>query len=157
VGRGPEKLARRVETRSRVEDRNDRIELLIDLAARFRPVPEGIGSRPYPEERKVPGCESEVYLWTTENADGTLDYHFAVENPQGISAKALAAVLSETLSGAPLHEGAEVDPELAHALFGQELSMGKSLGLTGMVAMVRAAARRHLAARSGVSSENERV
>jgi cysteine desulfuration protein SufE len=71
-----------------------------------------------------------------------------VENPQGISARAMAVILDETLSGAPLTEVSQVGNDLPYEIFGTELSMGKSMGLDGMVAMVRAAARRRLADRA---------
>ncbi len=129
-------------------DRSARIETLIGIAERFREVPPEVAVRPFAEEHKVPACESEVYLWASPLADGTLKLHFAVENPQGISAKAMAVVLDETLSSAPLVQVASVPRDLPMRLFGNELSMGKSMGLTAMVAMVQAAARRRLAAAS---------
>ncbi len=127
-------------------DRGERIQTLVDIAGRFKRVPPEIASRPYPQERKVPGCESEVYVWSLPRPDGSLSFHFAVENPQGISAMALASILSSTLSGAPLEQVAEVPGDAVYRIFGRELSMGKSLGLMGMVNMVRAAARQQLTA-----------
>ena len=126
-------------------ERNDRIQVLVDIAGRFRPVSERIASRPYPAERRVPGCESEAYVWAEPNAGGTLTFHFAVENPQGISAMALAAILHDSVSGAPLEQVLAVPGDIIYRIFGSELSMGKSLGLMGMVNMIRAAARKHLA------------
>ncbi len=123
-------------------DRGDRIQMLIDIAQRFRPVPARLATRPYPADHRVPGCESEAYVWAELIPDGTLTFSFAVENPQGISAMALAAILGETLSGAPLDQVRAVPPEMVYDLFGSELSMGKSLGLMGIVNMVRAAATR---------------
>jgi cysteine desulfuration protein SufE len=70
-----------------------------------------------------------------------------VENPQGISAKAMAVILDETLSGAPPEQVAEVSPEIVYQVFGRELSMGKSMGLMSMVGMVSALAKRHAEAR----------
>lgn len=140
----PPKLERLLETLALLPGRAERIQLLIDLAGRFQGLPEEVAERPYPEERKVPGCESEAYLWAEPLADGTLKLHFAVENPQGISAKAMAVILDETLSGAPLESVARVPRDLPYRIFGQELSMGKSMGLTGMVAMVQATAQRRL-------------
>jgi cysteine desulfuration protein SufE len=57
---------------------------------------------------------------------------------------ALAEILRESLSGAPLDEVAEVPADVVYRIFGNELSMGKSLGLMGMVNMVRAEARQQL-------------
>jgi len=139
----PDQLERRLATLEAL-DRGDRIEVLVDVARRFRRVPERIAVRPYPKERLVPGCESEAYVWTEPRPDGTLTYHFAVENPQGVSAMALAAILGDSLSGAPLDEVAAVPADVVYRIFGRELSMGKSLGLMGMVNMVRTAARQQL-------------
>jgi len=139
----PAKLASLLETLGLISDRGERIQLLIDVAERFRDVPPQIARRPFPEEHKVPACESEAYVWGTPRADGTLDFHFAVENPQGISAKAMAVILGDTLSGALLEQVAAVAPDVVYQIFGRELSMGKSMGLMGMVSMVN-----HLAKRS---------
>ena len=141
----PERLERLVATLEGL-DRSERIQMLVDTAARFRPVPPHIAQRPFPEENRVPGCESEVYVWTEPNPDSTLRYHFAVENPQGISAMALAAMLDKALSGAPLDQVADVPSDVVYRIFGRELSMGKSLGLMGIVNMVKAAAQRQLRA-----------
>ena len=132
-----------------IGSRQDRIELLIDTADRFRDVPPEVAQRPFDSRHLVPNCESEAYFWPVAREDGTLDLHFAVENPQGISARAMAVILSETLSGAPLEELAEVADDLPYEIFGRELSMGKNMGLNGMVAMVRIAARRSLAEAGG--------
>ena len=64
-----------------------------------------------------------------------------MENPQGISAKALAAILSRTLSGAPLEAVVQIPVEVVEQLFGRELSLGKSLGLAGMLLAVQREAR----------------
>ena len=88
----PEKLAKLVDLLGLIPDRVDRIQMLIDIADRFRRVPERIAKRPYPEDHRVPGCESEAYVWAEEQPNGTLQFHFAVENPQGISAMATAEI-----------------------------------------------------------------
>jgi cysteine desulfuration protein SufE len=129
-------------------DRGDRIQMLVDIARKFQRVPPAIAERPYPVERRVPGCESEAYVWAKPTAEGALDFYFAVENPQGISAMALAAILGDSLSGVPPEEIATVPADVVYRIFGRELSMGKSLGLMGMVNMVRAAANQHLRVRA---------
>ncbi len=139
----PERLEQMVATLEGL-DRSDRIQMLVDIAGRFRPVPPQIAQRPFPAERRVPGCESEAYVWTQPSPDGTLKYYFAVENPQGISAMALAAILDKSLSGAPHDEIAAVPSDVVYRIFGRELSMGKSLGLMNIVNMVKAAAQRQL-------------
>jgi cysteine desulfuration protein SufE len=122
-------------------EREERIQMLIGIADHFQPVPPRIAQRPFAAEHRVPGCESEAYVWPEPRPDGTLTYHFAVENPQGISAMALAEILRDTLSGVPLDEVARVPGDIIYRIFGRELSMGKSLGLMGIVNMVCSQAR----------------
>jgi cysteine desulfuration protein SufE len=126
-----------------VPDRNERIQLLIDIAGRFEEVPPRIARRPFPEEHQVPACESQAYIFGEPRPDGTLDFHFAVENPQGISAKAMAVILDDTLSGAPPEQVAEVPQDIVYRVFGRELSMGKSMGLMSMVGMVANMAKKY--------------
>lgn len=139
-------LARLLDHLRLVEDRGERIELLIDIADRYRGVPRSVAERPYPGDRLVPACESEAYFWAEDldGRDGVFRIHFAVENPQGISARALAVILDENLSGRPLEELASLDTDLPLRVFGRELSLGKNLGLAGMVGMVRLEARARL-------------
>ena len=138
----PPKLAALVETLAMVPDRMDRIDFLISISDRFQEVPEHVAQRPFPEDRKVPACESEAYLWAERQAEGTLKFHFAVENPQGISAKAMAVILDESLSGEPPALYESLPGEVVYEIFGRELSMGKSMGLMGMVSMVTASAKK---------------
>ncbi|MEA2195806.1 MAG: cysteine desulfuration protein SufE [Solirubrobacteraceae bacterium] len=139
----PDKLNETLEALEMVPDRNERIQLLIDIAGRFEEVPPRLARRPFAAEHQVPACESEAYVFGEERPDGTLDFHFAVENPQGISAKAMAVILGEALSGAPPAQVAEVSQDVVYQVFGRELSMGKSMGLMSMVGMVAAMAKRH--------------
>jgi len=145
AGAWPAKLAELVDGLG-VLDRGDRIQMLIDIADRFREVPESVARRPFSDDHKVPACESEAYLWAEKLADGTLKFHFAVENPQGISAKAMAVILDDTLSGEAPRSVAAVDGDVVYKIFGDELSMGKSMGLMGMVSMVQTSARKLLEA-----------
>jgi cysteine desulfuration protein SufE len=134
-------------------DRSGRIEALIALGESYREVPARLAVRPFPETNKVPACESQAYVFAEPRDDGGLDFHFAVENPQGISAKALAAVLARTLSGAPLPAVTQIPTDIVEQLFGRELSMGKSLGLSGMLLAVQREARERMAAGTRVAPQ----
>jgi sulfur transfer protein SufE len=74
----PQKLKRLLQLFEAIPDRADRIQMLIDTADRFRPVPASIASRPYPEAHKTPACVSVVYVFTEPLGDGTLRFHFGV-------------------------------------------------------------------------------
>lgn len=144
----PEKLEALVDDLESITDRNERAELLIEFADRFPEVrvPPEIATPPYPEDRKAPACESEAYVWAAENPDGTLKFYFDVLNPQGLSAKAMAVILEETLSGAPLEQVAAVPDDIVFRLFGKEISMGKGAGLMGIIGLVRYEAKKRLSA-----------
>lgn len=124
-----------------LSDREERADFLIELAARFQGVPPEICSRPYPEAHRVSGCESEAFVFAIPLNRDSVRFYFAVENPQGISAKALAVILDEGLSGASLREIEAVPEQIVHELFGATVSMGKGQGLMGMIRSAKAAAR----------------
>jgi len=137
----PEKLRSLLDTMSSVEDQNQRVQMLLDFAGHFKEVPERVARRPFPEQRRVAFCESEAYVWAEKQPDGTAKFHFAVENPSGISAKALAYILDRTLSGVPLDEVLRVKPGIVSTIFRQNISMGKGMGLMAMVQTVQKLAR----------------
>ena len=87
----PEKLQALLDVFAGVTDTHERTQLLLDYAKRFKEVPPEVATRPFAKDHLVPHCESEAYVWAAPNADGTLKLHFAVENPSGVSAKALGA------------------------------------------------------------------
>jgi cysteine desulfuration protein SufE len=73
------------------DDPADRTNLLLSYADQFREVPREVATRPFGRDHLVPHCESEAYVWALKQPDGTLTLYFAVENPSGVSAKALGA------------------------------------------------------------------
>ena len=140
----PKKLADLLETLSMFPDETQRIDLLISYADKFKSVPEEIATKPYPDENKVPFCESGAYVWVKKNEDGTLKFYFAVENPQGVSAKSLAVILEKTVSGESPEAVLNIPEDLVYKIFGQGLSMGKNMGLTGMVQKIQRRAKEFL-------------
>ena len=80
-------------------DGDERVQMLLDFSDRFKPVPETIARRPFPESNRVPYCESDAFVWMAAAPEGTVKLYFAVENPSGVSARALAYLLDRTLSG----------------------------------------------------------
>jgi len=143
------KLQAILDTFDMFSDPADRTSLLLSYADRFKEVPKDIAARPFAKDHLVPHCESEAYVWAIKSPDGTLKFYFAVENPSGVSAKALAAILDRSLSGLPASEVATVSPEIVERIFRQNISMGKGLGLMSMIQAVRA-----LAAAAARTTEN---
>mgnify|MGYP000673697535 CR=1 FL=1 len=144
----PQKLSDLLDEIGSITDRTERAEILIEIADRFddSKVPPQVASQPYPEDRRARACESEAFVWGVDQPDGTLKYYFDVLNPQGLSAKAMAVILDETLSGAPLEQVATVQDDIVFKLFGKEVSMGKGAGLMGIITLVRQEAKKRLTA-----------
>jgi len=117
-------------------DRADRIETLISLADSYKRVSEEEAPKPYPENHRVPGCESEVFAWAFKEGNG-VRFEFAVDNPQGISAMAWGALLKSGLDGLSPKDIQEVPEDLVYKVFGNELSMGKSMGLMNMLRLCK--------------------
>lgn len=138
----PSRLEELLETFAIFSDPADRASLLISYADRFKEVPSSVAERPFARSHQVPQCESDAYVWAVPQTDGTLTLHFAVENPSGISAKALAAILDSTLSGLTPSEIAQVSPDIVERIFRQNMSMGKGMGLMSMVMAVKTLALR---------------
>jgi cysteine desulfuration protein SufE len=136
----PPRLQALLDTFDLFTDPADRTSLLVSYADQFREVPANIATRPFPKDHLVPHCESEAYVWALAQPDGSLKLHFAVENPSGVSAKALAAILERSLSGLPAVDIATVTPDIVERLFRQNISMGKGMGLMSMVQAVRSLA-----------------
>lgn len=136
----PKSLQDQLDDLAMFTDRSERIEALIDIGRGYVHASEA--EVPRTPEARVPGCESEVYVKATPQEDGTLDLRYAVDNPQGISAMALAQILEAGLKGVPRTEIVQVPEEFVYEVFGRELSMGKSMGLMGMIRMAKAEAGR---------------
>lgn len=137
----PAKLQDVLDLFATFDDPSDRTNLLLSYADQFREVPAEVATRPFGQDHLVPHCESEAYVWALKQPDGTMKLHFAVENPSGISAKALAAILDRSLSGLPPSQVAEITPDVVEAIFRQNISMGKGMGLMSMVQAVRSLAK----------------
>ena len=133
----PEKLQDFLNTISLLPDESERINILIDYAEKFKEIPPEIAEKPYPEKNKVPFCESGAYVWTKRQNDNTLKFYFSVENPQGISAKALAVILDKTLSGETPENIINIDENIVIEIFGSGLSTRKNIGLTGIIRMIK--------------------
>jgi cysteine desulfuration protein SufE len=129
----PEKLQEYIDDFGFITTRDERAEYLIQISDDFKPVPESVATQPYDESHRVVGCESEAFVWAVDREDGTLDFYFDVLNPQGLSAKAMSAILDQSCSGVPLEQVASIDDNVIFTFFGKDVSMGKGRGLTGII------------------------
>lgn len=140
----PKKLKELLEIISIVPDDGERVSLLIDYANKLGKVPKEVAEEPYSEESKVPFCESGAYVWSIKNPDGTLKYYFDVDNPQGVSARALSSILEKTISGEKPENIDLISEDIVEKLFGSNLSTRKNMGLLGIVQKVKREAKKYL-------------
>lgn len=132
-GKYPVRLFELLEMLEYYDNFSDRVNYLIHYAEKFKRVPENIAVKPYPAENRVEYCESGAYVWTVEHPGSTYKFYFDIENPHGISAMAFAKILDDTLSGETDENILSVPDDVVYKIFGQSLSMGKNLGLTGIL------------------------
>jgi cysteine desulfuration protein SufE len=137
----PAKLQQLLDTFDMFSDPTDRSSMLLSYADQFQEVPPEVATRPFDCNHHIPQCESDAYAWAVKRPDGTVKLHFAVENPSGVSARALATILDRTLSGLPASEVAQVSPDIVEQIFRQNISMGKGMGLMSMVQAVQTLAK----------------
>jgi cysteine desulfuration protein SufE len=135
-----------------VENPGDRNAMLVEYSDQFEGVPERIATRPYPLAHQVPHCESDTYVFVepqgpVNGGDTPLKFFYAVENPFGVSARSLSAILDQTLTGLPAREIAKMPIEdLVPTLFGKNISMGKGQGLLSIASVVKVLAQRFVKA-----------
>ncbi len=137
------------------EDPADRNAMLIEYSDQFKGVPESVARRPYPAANRVPHCESDSYVFVEPREGGKrMQYYFAVENPFGVSARALSAILDSTINNLPAEQIARMPiDDIVPTLFGPHISMGKGQGLMGICSMVKAMAQHY--ARNGKDGRTE--
>ena len=121
---------------------SDQHEMLLDYSDRFEEVPEHIATRPFSESNRVVQCESEAYVFTEKGENDTINFYFAVENPQGVSARALASILQSTLQGVSIDTIETLPEDFVFKLFGRGVSMGKGAGLMGIISLLKHFARK---------------
>lgn len=140
--RALEKLQTAIEEITSLGTRDLIADALADTADRLVEVPPAVATRPFPTTAQVPSCESQAFVWVAVDSNQRLRLHFAVENPQGISAKALAVLLAEALTGAEPAEAQEIPEDIVYTLFGRGLGINRAAGLRAMITLVKTFATR---------------
>jgi cysteine desulfuration protein SufE len=143
----PEKLREVLEIfRDNPTERNP---MLVEYSDQFQGVPERVAMRPYPHSHQVPHCESDSYVFVEAHGpergvETELQFYYAVENPFGVSARSLCAILEQTVNGLPAKTIATMPiDDLVPTLFGKNISMGKGQGLLSIASVVKVLAQRY--------------
>ena len=125
-------------SRMSAADRSTRLETLLDLAARLPPLPPELQHESGREARRVPECQTAVYLWAGVR-DGAV--RLAAEVPrESPTVRGFVSLLVDALDGASPAEVAAVPDDLLHALrLDDALGMTRTQGLTAIVRRVKRA------------------
>jgi sulfur transfer protein SufE len=106
--------------------------LLLDYSDRFVRAPAKYSRD---KTRQVSHCESGVFVWVDKKE--SVGVYFDVLNPNGVSARALCAVLQECFDGNWQHILTVDDEEFVSALFGDNVAMGRKQGLISVIRMLQ--------------------
>ena len=118
-------------------DSEDRYRLLIELGRKLEVMPDALKT----DATKVRGCSASVWVYPTQNDDGSL--HFLADSNAAITKGIVALVLAGVQDRAP-RDVAETDIAATLAPFdlARELSSSRTQGLPNMIALVRETALR---------------
>ena len=118
-------------------DSEDRYRLLIDLGRKLEAMPDALKT----DATKVRGCSASVWVYPTQNGDGSL--HFLADSNAAIT-KGIVALVLAGVQDLPPRDVAETDIAATLAPFdlARELSSNRTQGLPNMIALVRETALR---------------
>ena len=115
----------------------DRYRLLIDLGRKLETMPDALKN----DATKVRGCSASVWVYPTQNPDGTL--HFLADSNAAITKGIVALVLAGVQDLSPDDVMAtDIAATLAPFDLARELSSNRTQGLPNMIALVRETALR---------------
>ena len=118
-------------------DSEDRYRLLIDLGRKLEAMPDALKT----DATKVRGCSASVWVYPTQNADGSL--HFLADSNAAITKGIVALVLAGVQDLSPDEVMAtDIAATLAPFDLARELSSNRTQGLPNMIALVRETALR---------------
>lgn len=134
-----EKQRALIDDLSIVDDRHERLTLLVDRSRSLPPLP----SHEKTEATRVPGCVSPVWV-TGELRDGRLALRFDAESPM---VRALVAALVELYDGTTPADAVTTEPILFDELgLARDLSPTRRNGLAAVRARIKLLAEKHLPA-----------
>ena len=126
----------------READRQERIELLIELAEELPPLPDRLAQR-RDEAHRVPECASPVFLFIER--DGPRVRLFADVPPEAPTVRGFVCLLVRGLDGATVEEVVAVPNDLIQrAGMVEILGMQRVGGLSGVLARLKAMTARTL-------------
>ena len=117
-------------------DGREKLELLLEFAARLAPLPPELAARRAVEDRRVHECQTPVYLWP-EWTDGGARLHAEVA-PEAPTVKGFVAILADAVVGRPLDEVLLIRDDLLERMgLAEVLGILRTRGLRAIVGHVK--------------------
>lgn len=136
----------------READRQERIELLIDLANELPPLPDRL-SQYKDEAHRVPECQSPVFLFLER--EGARIHLFADVPPEAPTVRGFVCLLVRGLDGATVEDVLNVPNDLIQRTgMAEILGMQRTSGLSGVLHRLKAMVARTEAASTDQAPQN---
>ncbi|WP_152051110.1 SufE family protein [Tautonia marina] len=136
----------------READRQERIELLIDLANELPPLPDRL-SQYKDEAHRVPECQSPVFLFLER--EGARIHLFADVPPEAPTVRGFVCLLVRGLDGATVEDVLNVPNDLIQRTgMAEILGMQRTSGLSGVLHRLKAMVARTEAASTNQAQQN---
>jgi cysteine desulfuration protein SufE len=114
----------------------EKLELLLEFAARLAPLPAELAARRAVEDHRVHECQTPVYLWH-ELVGGTARLHAEVA-PEAPTVKGFVAILADSVAGRPLDEVLLIRDDLLERMgLAPVLGILRTRGLRAIVGHVK--------------------
>jgi cysteine desulfuration protein SufE len=110
-----------------IVDWEERYKRIIEMGKQLPVLPEALKT----EENKVRGCQSQVWIVTSKNADGSLTFQ---ADSDALIVKGLVALIVDLYSGSQPEEILQFQPDFMKVLgFDTHLSPSRTNGLYAMI------------------------
>ncbi len=120
-------------------DADDRYRLLIDLGRELPEMPEALKN----DATLVRGCSASVWVYPTQNDDGSLN--FLADSNASITKGIIALVLLTVQNkSAPDISKVDIKEKLAPFNLTAQLSSNRTQGIPNMIALIQETAKRYL-------------
>ncbi len=129
-------------------DRNDRIQLLLDYAARLPEVPDRLRNRP-DLAHGVPECRAQLTFYVEVDGDGIQLWIEMVEQASVVAA--VATILIEGCAGAPREQLLAIPSDLPIRVIGPEMVGQRRYGLMMLVERIKRAVAADVPSAVGLS------
>ncbi|RLS32288.1 MAG: SufE family protein [Planctomycetota bacterium] len=117
-------------------DGREKLELLLDFAARLPALPPEYAARKGSEDRRVHECQTPVFLWP--DVQGGVTRLYAEVAPEAPTVKGFVAILADVVEGRPVDEVLSIGDDLLERMgLAHVLGILRTRGLRAIVGHIK--------------------